>query len=156
MKQPVIVSSITEDSLVQVHYPNPKSDKSNTSRSFWGVKEKDFPVKNREGLDVHPGDMVEILVNPVGAMRAAFMMFIFPLLSFLLFYMLASRVFQAEPLLYLIGVIGLVGGFFVNVIIRKVKGPGEMPTMIRILSQAEIQKWKECNSACKTCKGCGG
>ncbi len=155
MKQPVKVHHLEEDGAVYVIYPNPGSEKSRTSRSFWGVKEKPFPASNAHVLNVQEGDMVEILVNPAGAMKAAFMMFIFPLLCFLLVYTVAAKVIQEEVLLYLMGTIGLAGGFLVNALIRKFRGPGEMPSIERILSKAEIRKWKSCNSACQSCKGCG-
>ena len=155
MKQPVKVHHVEENGAVYVIYPNPRSEKSQTSRSFWGVKEKSFPASNGHGLAVQDGDMVEILVNPAGAIKAAFMMFIFPLLCFLLVYIAAAKVMQEEALLYLLGTIGLAGGFLINALIRKFRGPGEMPSIERILSKAEILKWKSCNSACQSCKGCG-
>ncbi len=155
MKQPVIVDSVLDNKIVQVHLPNPKSEKSSTSRSFWKVKEKNFPARNGKSLEIHEGDMVEILVDPRGAIKAAFLMFIFPLLCFLAAYKVGELFFSIEPLLYLIGVGGLAGGFGLIALMRKIKGPGEMPEIEKILSHAEIQKWKSCHSACKTCKGCG-
>ncbi len=155
MKQPVIVESIQDHRIVQVHLPNPKSEKSNTSRSFWGVKEKNFPASNSKSLDLHEGDMVEIMVDPSGAVRAAFLMFIFPLVCFFAAYKLGELILQKEALLYLLGMAGLAGGFGIIALIRKYKGPGEMPHIEKILSQADIQKWKSCNSACTSCKGCG-
>ena len=155
MKQPVIVDSIKDDNVILVHYPSPKSEKSNSSRSFWGVKEKNFPAKNAKKLEIQEKDVVEILINPSGAIKAAFMMFIFPLLCFLAVYMLAGLITNTEWILYLLGVLGLTGGLFINGLIKKIKGPGEMPTILRVLSKAEVLKWKSCNSACKECKGCG-
>ena len=155
MKQPVIVDSIQNNSIVQVHLPNPKSEKSNTSRSFWGVKEKNFPASNSKSLNIHEGDMVEILVDPSGAVKAAFLMFIFPLLCFFAAYKLGEVILQQEVLLYFLGIAGLAGGFGIIALIRKIRGPGEMPHIEKILSQADIQKWKSCSSACKSCKGCG-
>jgi len=155
MKQPVIVHSVGKDSTIQVRYPDPKSEKSNTSRSFWNVKERSFPASNRRKFVLHEGDMVEIHVDPFGAIKAAFMVFIFPLLCFLLFYNISLKFSSSEPVLYLTGTCGLFAGFFTNVLIRKIKGPGEMPSVEKILSQADILKWKSCNSACKTCRGCG-
>ena len=155
MKQPVKVHSVEKDGVIMVHYPNPNSEKSNTSRSFWGVKEKIFPASNYKNLDIHIDDMVEILIDPKGAIRAAFMIFILPLLCFLFVYTLADRVVDSEILLFVLGTAGFAGGFLINILIRKFKGPGEMPSVEKILSHADILKWKSCNAACESCKGCG-
>jgi len=155
MKQPVIVAGIDGPDVVRVKYPDPKGDKSKTSRSFWGVREKDFPVSNDDHLSVREGDMVEIFIDPSGAVKAAFMIFIFPLLCFLLAYYLISFLSGNEVLLYLGGTAGLAGGFMVNKMIRKVRGPGDMPRLLRVMTHDDIEQFKSCNSACKTCKGCG-
>ena len=155
MKQAVKVHSVEEDGVIMVHYPSPNSEKSNTSRSFWGVKEKLFPASNNKNLEIHKGDMVEILIDPSGAIKAAFMIFIFPLLCFLLVYVSAARLIDSELVLFVLGTAGFATGFLINILIRKLKGPGDMPEVLKILSHAEIMKWKSCNAACESCKGCG-
>jgi len=155
MKQAVIVNNVQDDNTILVYYPNPKSEKSNSSRSFWGVKERTFPALNLEHFDLHEKDMVEILIDRNGAISAAFMMFIFPLLCFLAVYLIVGQFTDTEWILFLFGVLGLTSGIFANGLIKKIKGIGKIPTIIRVLSRAEILEWTTCNSACKECKGCG-
>ncbi|MDC7233390.1 MAG: SoxR reducing system RseC family protein [Spirochaetales bacterium] len=155
MIQPTIVEEIQTDHTVLVRYPNPKAEKSKASRSFWNVKERTFPVENPENLFLLKGDMVEILVDQKGSIKAAFMIFMVPLLGFLLFYGLGSLFLQSEGLLFLSGVIGLCAGMGVNVLVRKFKGPGTLPVIQKKMTPEGMKEFMKCHDACKSCKGCG-
>jgi len=155
MIQPTIVEEILENKTVLVRYPNPKAEKSQTSRSFWKVKERCFPAENPQSFSLSKGEMVEILINPADSIKAAFMVFILPLLGFLLFYGIASLVITAEPLLFLAGSAGLACGMGVNILMRKLKGPGKMPVVHRKMSLEDMKEFMNCHDACKACKGCG-
>lgn len=154
MVQPVKVESRKGNDIF-VSYPNPKGDKATASRSFWNVKEKAFPVDNPKNLDFDEGDMVKIFVEPSGAIKAAFMVFIFPLLCFLALYLLADTFSDNSVVLYLSGVLGLVGGFVANILIHKKRGAGSLPYVESVMTPVDIDFFKSCHSACKDCKGCG-
>ena len=155
MIQPTIVESIQPDHTVLVRYPNPKAEKSQTSRSFWKVKERTFPAENPENLFLLKGDMVEILVDPGDAIKAAFMIFMLPLLGFLAFYGVASLLTSIEVVLFLAGVLGLAGGLGFNGLLRKVKGPGRLPVIQKKMTPEGMKEFMKCHDACKSCKGCG-
>ena len=106
MIQPAIVDKAQDDGTILVRYPNPKAEKSQTSRNFWKVKERSFPVDNPDKLQVNPGELVEIEVDPSGAIRAAFMIFMLPLLGFLGFYGTGTLIIKSEGILFLLGFSG--------------------------------------------------
>jgi positive regulator of sigma E activity len=145
---------LTDDTIL-VRYPNPKADKSKASRSFWKVKERCFPAENPEAFSLSKGDMVEILIDPKSSIIAAFMIFMVPLLGFLAFYGIASFLTAVEVLLYFSGVLGLAAGVGLNVLLRKFKGPGELPVIKRKMSLEDMKEFMDCHDACKACKGCG-
>ena len=155
MIQPAIVDKVQDDETILVRYPNPKAEKSQTSRSFWKVKERSFPVENPEGLEVNPKELVEIEVNPSGAIKAAFMIFMLPLVGFLAFYGAGNLVIKSEGWLFVLGVLGFACGMGVNILVRKFKGPGELPVLKRRMSVEDIKEFKSAHDACKGCKGCG-
>ncbi|MDC7241504.1 MAG: SoxR reducing system RseC family protein [Spirochaetales bacterium] len=155
MIQPTIVEGFQPDHTVLVRYPNPKAEKSQTSRSFWNVKERTFPAENPENFSLEKGDMVEILVDPMDSIKAAFMIFILPLIVFLAFYGAASLFTSVEGLLYLAGVIGLCAGLGFNGVLRKLKGPGRLPVIQKKMTPEGMKEFMKCHDACKACKGCG-
>jgi positive regulator of sigma E activity len=155
MIQPAIVEEIQNDGTVLVRYPNPKAEKSQTSRSFWKVKERSFPVDNPENIQVNPKELVEIEVDPSGAIKAAFMIFMLPLLGFLAFYGSGTLIIKSEGLLFLLGVLGFACGMGVNILVRKFKGQGTLPVLKRRMSLEDIEEFKSAHDACKGCKGCG-
>ncbi len=155
MLQPTIVESIQPDHTVLVRYPNPKAEKSQTSRNFWKVKERTFPVENPDNLFLLKGEMVEILVDPKGAIIAAFMVFMLPLIGFLAGFGVLSLLTASEGLLFLGGVAGFLLGMGVNILFRKFKGPGELPVIKNKLSKEGFLEFMKCHDACSSCKGCG-
>jgi len=155
MLQPTIVEEIQPDHTVLVRYPNPKAEKSQTSRSFWKVKERTFPAENPNNLFLLKGDMVEILVDPKGAIKAAFMIFMLPLIGFIGFYGLVSLLIEQEAVLFLAGVLGLAAGMGVNALVRQFKGQGQLPVIQSKMTPEGMQEFMKCHDACKSCKGCG-
>ena len=145
MIQPAIVDKELDDGTVLVRYPNPKAEKSQTSRSFWKVKEKSFPVENPGNLPVVRDEMVEIEVDPAGAIRAAFMIFMLPLIGFFAFYGTASLLWESEGLLFILGVLGFVCGMGVNILVRHFKGPGKLPVLKRRMSVEDVKQFKSCS-----------
>ena len=98
---------------------------------------------------------MEILVDPKSSIVAAFMIFMLPLLGFLAFYGIASFMTSVEVLLFVSGVLGLGAGMSVNILMRKFKGPGELPVIQRKMSLEDMKEFMDCHAACKACKGCG-
>jgi positive regulator of sigma E activity len=155
MIQPTIVEEQLSDNTVLVRYPNPKAEKSKTSRSFWKVKERNFPVENPQSMSLSKGDMVEILIDPVASIKAAFMVFILPLIGFLVFYAIAFLVTDIEIILFISGVTGLAAGMSVNILMRKIIGIGKLPVIHRKMTLEDMKEFMDCHAACKACKGCG-
>ncbi len=154
MIQPAIVEKVQSRNLVFVRYPKPKGAKSETSRSFWNVKERAFPAENPKELNLKKGDVVELMVEPAGAIKAAFLVFMVPLLGFFLFYKGAEMYIQSMEVLFLAGLTGLMTGIGINLVLYKLKGPGKLPRIQKILQKKELFEFLKCNSACKNCGGC--
>ncbi len=154
MIQPAIVDEVRDD-LIFVRYPSPQGEKSKTSRSFWNVKEQNFPVENPKDLALKKGDVVEIFIEPAGAIKAAFMVFIVPLIGFFIFYKVAELFSSSAGLLFSAGILGLGSTMTLNIWIYKAKSRGERPKIQRCIPQEEHQNFMKCNSTCEKCGSCG-
>ena len=100
-----------------------------------GVNDKSFEAVNSQGLELEPGDSVEVLLPTAKTIRAAFMVMIFPLLLFFLFFFGAGQLLEtpSEGIQVLAGVAGIAAGFGLNFITNKKSGRKGMPDIIRKL-----------------------
>ncbi len=156
MIQPFIVEEIKESREVWGYYPQKGAMKARIARSFWKIKEKGFPVGNPENLELEKGDIVEIAIRPRDAIGAAFLVFVLPLLSFLLFYGVGRVFSQREGILFFIAFLGLTVGVGVNGLLYKIRGRGKLPVIRKKYSPQEAADILACeDSSCGGCGGCG-
>jgi positive regulator of sigma E activity len=102
-----------------------------------GFKQKDVVVKasNAQRLPLAEGDTVEIFLSPWKAIKAGFLVLIFPLIMFFPPYVLASTTLgiQDETVRILFGLAGIILGFLVNLILKKTSGGSDLPEIRRVL-----------------------
>jgi len=82
---------------------------------FCNVKHKTFPAKNPDGLDLRPGDVVELYLPPGKTIFSTFMILMVPLAMFLAGYYLAG-LFNAqasELTRFFFGIGGVLTGFLI-------------------------------------------
>jgi positive regulator of sigma E activity len=98
-------------------------------------KERLFTVRNSEALRLRAGDRVEYYVSTGKAVKAGFLVLVLPVLSFLLFYGLASlvRPHSGEGLKVLSGVAGLAVAFLLNLALSR--HGGDYPEIRRVLGK---------------------
>ncbi|MBN1699247.1 MAG: SoxR reducing system RseC family protein [Spirochaetales bacterium] len=94
-------------------------------------------VSNSKNLDVTTGDRVEIYLAPSKAILAGFFVFILPLLLFVLFYWTARTGFRSdnEAIPAAAGLCGIVAGFIINVLIKKLRKKEVLPDIVSVVSE---------------------
>jgi positive regulator of sigma E activity len=106
-----------------------------------GFKQKEIVVKasNSEGLPLIEGDTVEVFLSPWKAIKAGFLVLIFPLLMFFPPYVLASTTLgiQNESVRILFGIGGITLGFIINLILKKRSSRSDLPEIRRILDRIQ-------------------
>ena len=85
------------------------------------------------------GDTVEIFLSPWKAIKAGFLVLIFPLLMFFPPYVIASTTLgiQNETVRILFGTGGIALGFVFNLILKKTKKRSDLPEIRRILDRTD-------------------
>jgi positive regulator of sigma E activity len=94
-------------------------------------------VHNSSGLEVKAGDMVEIYAPPGKTILAGFLIFIVPLLLFIVFYFLGKAITGTEDDLipFLCGIGGIGAGFLLNVMIKHIRNQKDLPEIIKIYTE---------------------
>jgi positive regulator of sigma E activity len=151
----VNIVELGEDDIVYARYIKPLTEKAATSRKFWNVKERSFPVKNPQDLPVQKGDFVEISVQTGQTIGAAFLVFMVPLILFLLAYAFAGIFLVQEGLQALAGVAGLGCGLVLPAIINHFSHKKNYPLLEKVLTLEEMRESIDCDSDCASCGGCG-
>ncbi len=112
-----------------------------------GFKQKEVVIKasNSQSLQLSEGDTVEIFLSPWRAIKAGFLVLIFPLIMFFPPYVLASETLgiQNESVRILFGLGGIVLGFLINLILKKTRGGSDLPEIRRILDSESIYRGHE-------------
>ncbi len=109
--------------------------KSCSGNSFCSTNGKVFSALNDKEIDLKSGDTVEIYLPPGRTIFAGFMVLIFPLLSFILFFIAGSRIFNgSEGFGVLSGILGLSAGFWITYLYNKVSKQKNTPQITRIIS----------------------
>ena len=90
---------------------------------FCTIKNKHFFASNPTNLPLDLGDTVEVKVETGSAVSASFLVLIFPLILFVVFFLLSGELFhiRGEGLRALFGVAGLGAGFLVSFLLGKGK-----------------------------------
>ncbi len=82
------------------------------SSLFCSPKVRTFEAENPDGLELRPGDTVEVEIPSAPAVGAAFRVFVVPLLLFVAGYFVSGLLGAADELLQvLLGLVGLAAGF---------------------------------------------
>ncbi|MDC7219094.1 MAG: SoxR reducing system RseC family protein [Spirochaetales bacterium] len=149
------VVEVGEENIVHARYVKPMTEKAATSRKFWKVKERSFPVENREGLEVKPGDYVEISVQTGLTIGAAFMVFMVPLILFGGFYGISGFFFVNEGPRAVAGVLGLGLGLVLPAFVNILRKNKNYPHLDKVLTPEELREKVACESDCASCGGCG-
>jgi positive regulator of sigma E activity len=94
-------------------------------------------VKNPLKLDIKIGDMVEIYASPGKTILAGFLIFIVPLLLFIVSYFTGKTITGTvdELIPFLCGIGGIGVGFLLNVIIKSIRKEKDLPEIIKIYSK---------------------
>lgn len=155
MKNPATITEIGSDSFIYAQYIKPITPKAATSRKFWKVKERSFPVENAKNLEVKKGDYIEVSVETGVTIRAAFLVFMMPLIFFALLYGLGGVLFKSEVPQVILGLAGLGGGLVFPAFVNLLKKKKDYPQLERLLSREEAQEIVSCETDCESCGGCG-
>jgi len=108
--------------------------KSCSGNSFCSTNGKNFSALNEKNIDLKSGDTVELFLPPGQTIFAGFMVLIFPLLSFILFFITGSWIFYgSEGLGIISGILGLAAGFYITFLYNKVHKRKNTPQITRIL-----------------------
>ncbi len=109
--------------------------KNCSSNSLCSTNGKVFSALNDKDIDLKSGDTVEIYLPPGRTVFAGFMVLIFPLLSFILFFGIGTRIFNiSEGLSVLSGLLGLVVGFGITYLYNKVSKRKNTPQITRVIN----------------------
>ena len=149
------VVELGEDGLVYARYMKPMSPKAATSRKFWKVKERSFPVENPNGDSVKIGDYVEISIKTGLTIGAAFLVFMVPLILFAVFYGIAGSFWEGEGLRALAGLAGLALGLVLPAFINLLKKDKNYPRLEKVLTPEQLREKVACETDCASCGGCG-
>lgn len=95
-----------------------------------------FEAANPKGLQVQPGDRVELYLATGKTIGAGFLVLIVPLALFAAFYLAASALSGSEAASAVAGIVGLVAGFGLSFLVSKAKRKSSLPeiTSVRNLS----------------------
>ncbi len=112
--------------------------KSCKANSFCSVNGHTFDALNRGKLNLKSGDLVEIYLPTGRTLFSGFMVLIFPLLLFLVFFLIGSTIFkQSEGINTLLGVAGLAAGFAITAVYNKVSRKKNTPRVTKRLEEEE-------------------
>ena len=101
------------------------------SSGFCSPKARTFDAMNSNGLELSPGDRVEVYISPARAIRASFIALILPLIALTgTFFVLRSLLPAASEMVHVLGSFaGLVLGFFVSYGLSRLMGSGDLPVV---------------------------
>jgi positive regulator of sigma E activity len=150
----------TENSILVKNNDIPAS-KISSAGKFWGVSERPYKVNNPSGLEIAPGDTVELMLPPGRTVISTAITFLFPLVLFPLCYTLAQRLWpgMSEGGRFFIGFGALLAGLPLGALIRKLAvktgALTAVPEIVRVLTPAELLACSLNSGSCGSCKLCG-
>ncbi len=103
---------------------------------FCNVKHKTFPAKNPDGLELRPGDVVELYLPPGKTIFSTFMTLMVPLAMFLVGYYLAG-LFNAqasELTRFVFGIGGVLAGFLIAWLFFKRRRNSYIPVISSVIA----------------------
>lgn len=153
MKKIAIIDRITYDGIYATYL---KSENGGHHKAFIKVQEDlTFKVDNTNNIFFLKGDSVEIFIEPTNAIALTFSMFIMPLISFIIFYLLSGFIFTgpSEFFKILVGICG-IGFSYLALHLYIKRHPQELPVVTKKLSQEDINAACTNGTSCSLCSGC--
>lgn len=99
------------------------------------LKARPYAARNVMGLELLPGDVVEISVAPSRALTAGLIVLGIPLAGFALFYAIASQLWQGDAAATLAGFCGLLVGFLPALIWKRLRTTSDLPEVSALLER---------------------
>ncbi len=101
------------------------------------MKSRPYTARNSRGLDLKPGDEVEISVAPSRAVVAAIVVLGIPVASFALCWTVAMRLFVGELVPALAGFCGLVIGILPALVWKRFRRFDDMPEVSAVVESSD-------------------
>ena len=103
--------------------------------SFCNIKAHTYTATIPGNLDIKPGDRVEVYLPPGRTIFSGFMVLIFPLLLFLVGFLVTGRLVEdaGEGIQALGGFAGLAAGFAIGYLFGRIKKRKYMPSVRRLV-----------------------
>ena len=98
-------------------------------------KNRVFQTWNTKKYPLKTGDLVDVNISPLKALKAGFLVLILPLLLFFPFYYTCGLIWTAvpEPVKVLTGSVGIACGFFINLVLKR-SMKNDLPEIFRVVS----------------------
>lgn len=131
MKQTGTVQRL-EGETVFLNCGTPASCKNCAAGAFCKTRDREIEALNLRGLDIAPGDEVEIYLPPGRTVFSGFVVLIFPLLTFILAYLSASALVpgSGEGTGVIFGLAGLAIGFGISFVYNTLTRKKNFPEII--------------------------
>ncbi len=114
--------------------------KSCKANSFCSVNGHNFDAINTKNLDLKSGDKVEIYLPTGRTVFSGFMVLIFPLITFILFFLIGSSGLKlSDGWSTLLGIGGLAAGFGITAIYNRIYKRMNTPRVVKKLETEEDQ-----------------
>ena len=136
MLEQAVICSIEHDKVkVVINNECPESCNKCSSKS----KSREFYVQNTNNYEIKIGDKVEIFVPPGKVILSGFLLFIMPLLLFIIFYYASKFTLSNnnDIIPSIFGILGIASGFLINIIIKKIRKNSDLPDIIKIVTKGE-------------------
>lgn len=154
MTNTAIVNRIEGDDFYLIHIKD-YGKKEKTERAFWNVKTRDFKADNCNNLKLKKGDAVEYFIPEGKTVLASFTILIFPILVFIISFILLSKAgIESEKLKALISTLLMFLSFYLNKLLNKIGYKEPLPLITDIVSSEKLQSLKKECSDCGSCTAC--
>lgn len=108
------------------------------ANSFCSVADHTFEAVNRKNIDLKSGDLVEIHLPTGRTIFSGFMVLIFPLILFIIFYLIGSHLFSlGEGISTFLGISGLAAGFGITAFYNKKNKVQNTPNITKLLEREQ-------------------
>ncbi len=99
-------------------------------------KDRVFQTWNTKRYPLKAGDLVDVYIPTLKAVKAGFLVLILPLLLFFPFYYACALIWTAvsEPVKVLAGSTGIACGFLINLVLKRYM-KNELPEISRVVSE---------------------
>jgi len=134
MKETGTVNRI-EGEMLFLSCGSPSACKGCAAGSFCKTRDREIEALNLRHIEVETGDKVEIYLPPGRTILSGFVVLIFPLLTFIIGYLSASKLVpgSGEGTGVLFGMAGLAAGFIISFFYNIINKKKNFPEVLRKL-----------------------